>query len=87
MTGKTNVATSVAARLLNLARHDCQTLLTRYCRERFLDRLRISDRREDSMRKGDPRARTFDAFLASVLKDLRAGASRAGTWRAGGRWR
>ncbi len=32
-------------------------------------------------------ARIFDAFLAPVLEDLRVGASRAGTWRAGGPWR
>lgn len=55
MTGKTNLAASVAARLLNRARQtgdDYQTLLTSYCIERFLYRLAISDRRERFVLKG-----------------------------------
>ena len=49
MKGKANLAASVAARLLNLARHtgdDYQVLLTHYCLERFLYRLAASDRRD-----------------------------------------
>lgn len=55
MTGKTNLAASVAARLLNRARQtgdDYQTLLTSYCLERFLYRLAVSDRRERFALKG-----------------------------------
>ncbi len=55
MTGKTNLAASVAARLLNRARQtgdDYQTLLTSYCLERFLYRLAVSDRRERFVLKG-----------------------------------
>ncbi|MBS0366317.1 MAG: nucleotidyl transferase AbiEii/AbiGii toxin family protein [Proteobacteria bacterium] len=55
MTGKTNLAASVAARLLNRARQtgdDYQTLLTSFCLERFLYRLAVSDRRERFVLKG-----------------------------------
>ena len=55
MTGKTNLAASVAARLLNRAKHtgdDYQTLLTSYCLERFLYRLAVSDRRDRFVLKG-----------------------------------
>ena len=55
MSGKTNLAASVAARLLNRARQtgdDYQTLLTSYCLERFLYRLAVSDRRERFVLKG-----------------------------------
>ena len=55
MTGKTNLAASVAARLLNLAKQtgdDYQTLLTSYCLERFLYRLSVSDRRDRFVLKG-----------------------------------
>ena len=55
MSGKTDLATSVAARLLNRARQtgdDYQTLLTSYCLERFLYRLAVSDRRERFVLKG-----------------------------------
>ncbi|MCL4763089.1 MAG: nucleotidyl transferase AbiEii/AbiGii toxin family protein [Burkholderiales bacterium] len=55
MSGKPNLAASVAARLLNRARQagdDYQTLLTSYCLERFLYRLAISDRRERFVLKG-----------------------------------
>lgn len=55
MKGATNLAASVAARLLNLAREsgdDYQTLLTSYCIERFLYRLAVSDRRERFVLKG-----------------------------------
>jgi len=55
MTGKTNLAASVAARLLNRARRtgdDYQTLLTSYCLERFLYRLAVSDCRERFVLKG-----------------------------------
>jgi hypothetical protein len=55
MTGKVNLAASVAARLLNRARQDgddYQTLLTSYCIERFLYRLSVSARRERFVLKG-----------------------------------
>ena len=55
MTGKTDLAASVAARLLNRARRtgdDYQTLLTSYCLERFLYRLAVSDCRERFVLKG-----------------------------------
>src|SRR5690606_25272270 len=55
VSGKVNLAASVAARLLNRAREtgdDYQTLLTSYCLERFLYRLAVSDRRERFVLKG-----------------------------------
>lgn len=55
MTGKANLAASVAARLLHQARQtgsDYQTLLTSYCLERFLYRLAVSDRRDRFVLKG-----------------------------------
>ncbi len=51
----TNLAASVAARLLNLAKQtgdDYQVLLTSYCLERFLYRLAMSDRRNRFVLKG-----------------------------------
>jgi hypothetical protein len=55
MTARTNLAASVASRLLNRARQtgdDYQMLLTSYCLERFLYRLAASDRRERFVLKG-----------------------------------
>lgn len=55
MSGKTNLAASVAARLLNRARKtgdDYQTLLTSYALERFLYRLGASDLRNRFVLKG-----------------------------------
>ncbi len=55
MSGKANLAASVAARLLNRAREtgdDYQTLLTSYCIERFLYRLAVSDLRDRFVLKG-----------------------------------
>jgi predicted nucleotidyltransferase component of viral defense system len=55
MSGKPNLAASVAARLLNRARQtgdDYQTLLTSYCLERFLYRLAASDHRDRFVLKG-----------------------------------
>lgn len=55
MSGKANLAASVAARLLNQAREtgdDYQTLLTSYCIERFLYRLAVSDLRDRFVLKG-----------------------------------
>lgn len=55
MSGKVNLAASVAARLLNRAKQtgdDYQTLLTSYCLERFLYRLGVSDRRDRFVLKG-----------------------------------
>jgi hypothetical protein len=57
MTGKTNLAASVAARLLNRARQtgdDYQFVLTSDCLERFLYRLAVSDRRERFVFEGAP---------------------------------
>lgn len=55
MTGKANLAASVAARLLNRARQtgdDYQALLTSYCLERFLYRLAVSECRDRFVLKG-----------------------------------
>jgi hypothetical protein len=55
VSGKINLAASVAARLLNRASQtgdDYQSLLTSYCLERFLYRLAVSDRRDRFMLKG-----------------------------------
>lgn len=55
MTGKSDLAASVSARLLNRARQggdDYQTLLTSFCLERFLHRLGVSDRRDRFVLKG-----------------------------------
>ena len=55
MTGKADLAASIAARLLNRAKatgEDHQTLLTSYCLERFLYRLGASDRRDRFVLKG-----------------------------------
>lgn len=55
MSRKTNLAASVAARLLNRAKQtsdDYQTLLTSYCLERFLYRLAVSGCRDRFVLKG-----------------------------------
>ncbi len=55
MTGKANLAASVAARLLNRAREtgdDYQTLLTTFCLDRFLFRLGRSTLRDRFVLKG-----------------------------------
>ncbi|MFQ5457777.1 MAG: nucleotidyl transferase AbiEii/AbiGii toxin family protein, partial [Myxococcota bacterium] len=55
MKGKTNLAASIASRLLNRARQsgdDYQSLLTSYFLERFLYRLSVSDRRDRFVLKG-----------------------------------
>jgi len=55
MSGKTDLAASIAARLLNRAKQtgdNYQTLLTSYCLERFLYRLGVSDRRDRFVLKG-----------------------------------
>jgi hypothetical protein len=55
MRGRTNLAASVAARLLNRAKQtgdDYQTLLTSFCLERFLYRLGASDLRDRFVLKG-----------------------------------
>lgn len=54
MSGKTNLAASVAARLLNRAKQtgdDYQTLLTSYCLERFLYRIAEAVRRNFERRR------------------------------------
>jgi hypothetical protein len=75
MTGKTNLAASVAARLLNRARQtgdDYQTLLTSYCLERFLYRLGVSDRRDRFVLKGAMLLRLWSdrPYRATIDLDL-----------------
>jgi hypothetical protein len=55
MRGRTNLAASVAARLLNRAKQtgdDYQRLLTSFCLERSLHRLGASDLRDRFVLKG-----------------------------------
>jgi hypothetical protein len=73
MTGKTNLAASVAARLLNRARQtgdDYQSLLTSYCLERFLYRLAVSDRRERFVLKGAMLLRLWSERPCRATLDL-----------------
>lgn len=73
MTGKANLAASVAARLLNRTREtgdDYQMLLTSYCIERFLYRLSISDRREGFVLKGAMLLRLWSDQPYRATRDL-----------------
>lgn len=73
MTGTTNLAASVAARLLNQARQtgdDYQTLLTSYCLERFLYRLAVSGRRERFVLKGAMLLRLWSDRPYRATRDL-----------------
>ncbi len=73
MTGKANLAASVAARLLNRARQtgdDHQTLLTSYCLERFLYRLGASDRRDRFVLKGAMLLRLWSDQPYRATRDL-----------------
>jgi predicted nucleotidyltransferase component of viral defense system len=73
MSDKTNLAASVAARLLNLARQtgdDYQTLLTSYCLERFLYRLAVSDRRDRFVLKGAMLLRLWSDRPYRATRDL-----------------
>ena len=99
MSGKTNLAASVAARLLNTfaRRHtpipeDAPIALTR---EYWENPSRPAQVRAFARRAGiavqddfaDECARVLDAFLAPVLEDLRRGQRSAGTWPPEGPWR
>lgn len=73
MTGKADLAASVAARLLNRAKEtggDHQTLLTSYCLERFLYRLSVSDRRDRFVLKGAMLLRLWSDRPYRATRDL-----------------
>lgn len=73
MTGKADLALSVAARLLNRARatgDDHQTLLTSYCLERFLYRLGSSDLRDRFVLKGAMLLRLWSDRPYRATRDL-----------------
>ena len=73
MSGKTNLAASVAARLLNQAKQtgdDYLTLLTSYCLERFLYRLGVSDRRDRFVLKGAMLLRLWSERPYRATRDL-----------------
>lgn len=73
MTVTANLAASVAARLLNLARQtgdDYQALLTRYCLERFLYRLAASDCRDRFVLKGAMLLRLWSEWPYRATIDL-----------------
>ena len=73
MTGKADLAASVAARLLNRAKStgdDHQTLLTSYCLERFLYRLGASDHRDRFVLKGAMLLRLWSDRPYRATRDL-----------------
>lgn len=73
MTPKQNLAASVAARLLNLAKQtgdDFQSLLTNYCIERFLYRLAESDQRHGFVLKGAMLLRVWSDRPYRSTRDL-----------------
>ena len=73
MTGKADLAASIAARLLNREKatgEDHQTLLTSYCLERFLYRLSVSDRRECFVLKGAMLLRLWSDRPYRATRDL-----------------
>ncbi|HGY92611.1 MAG TPA: nucleotidyl transferase AbiEii/AbiGii toxin family protein [Planctomycetes bacterium] len=73
MSGKANLAASVAARLLNRAKQtgdDYQTLLTNYCLERFLYRLGASDLRDRFVLKGAMLLRLWSEQPYRATRDL-----------------
>ncbi len=73
MTGKTNLAASVAARLLNQSKQtgaDYQALLTGYCLERFLFRLGVSDLRDCFVLKGAMLLRLWSDQPYRATRDL-----------------
>lgn len=73
MTGKADLAASIARRLLNRARQtgeDHQTLLTSYCLERFLYRLGVSDRRDRFVLKGAMLLRLWSEQPYRATRDL-----------------
>ena len=73
MTGKADLAASIAARLLNRAKvtgEGHQTLLTSYCLERFLYRLGLSDRRNRFVLKGAMLLRLWSDQPYRATRDL-----------------
>ncbi len=73
MSARTNLAASVAARLLNQAKRtgdDYQSLLTSYCIERFLYRLALSDRRDRFVLKGAMLLRLWSDRPYRATRDL-----------------
>jgi len=73
MTGRANLAASVAARLLNRAKQrgdDYQTTLTSYCLERFLYRLAVSDCRDRFVLKGAMLLRLWSDRPYRATRDL-----------------
>lgn len=73
MTGKADLAASVAARLLNRAKEtgdDHQTLLTSYCLERFLYRLGASGRRDRFVLNGAMLLRLWSDRPYRATRDL-----------------
>lgn len=73
MSGKADLAASIAARLLNRAKvtgEDHQTLLTRFCLERFLYRLGVSDRRDRFVLKGAMLLRLWSEHPYRATRDL-----------------
>lgn len=75
MSRRTNLAASVAVRLLNRARQtgdEYQTLLASCCLERFLYRLAVSDRRERFVLKGAVLLRLWSdrPYPATLDRDL-----------------
>ena len=73
MSGKSNLAASVAARLLNRAKQtgdDYQTLLTSYCLERFLYRLGASSLRDRFVLKGAMLLRLWSERPYRATRDL-----------------
>lgn len=73
MSAKKNLPASVAARLLNLAKHtgeDYQAVLTRYCLERFLYRIGVSSVRERFVLKGALLLRLWSDQPYRATRDL-----------------
>jgi hypothetical protein len=73
MTGKANLAASIAARLLHRAKEtgdDYQNLLTNYCLERFLFRLGASSRRDRFVLKGAMLLRVWSNRPYRATRDL-----------------
>ena len=73
MTARTNLAASVAARLLNRTREtgdDSETTLTSFCLERFLYRLGVSDRHDRFVLKGAMLLRLWSERPYRATRDL-----------------
>jgi len=81
MSGKTDLAAAVAARLLNRAREtgdDYQALLTSYCLERVLYRLAVSDRRDRFVLKRALLRRLWSEQPCRATLPARCGKARLG---------